>query len=74
MDSGLAKLKSFNSIYNKEKSAYLRPWIQDFNLGATYNEGMVKSEIQAVKDSLRDDYRGFMLWNPSNIYTESAIF
>ena len=69
IDKGLLRLESFN-----KENVYLRPWLQDFNLGAVYNMDMVKAQIQAVKDSLKDGYKGFMLWNPSNIYTESAIF
>ena len=53
--------------------AKFRPWLQDFNMGAVYNIDMVKSEIQATKDALGENYNGFMLWNPSNIYTQGAI-
>lgn len=52
----------------------LRPWLQDFNMGAVYNADAVKKEILAVENALgQDDYNGFMLWNPSNIYTQNAI-
>jgi hypothetical protein len=50
-----------------------RPWLQDFNMGASYTAEMVKQEIKATKDSLGEDYSGYMLWNASNIYTEGAI-
>ena len=53
--------------------AKFRPWIQDFNMGAIYNSEMVKQEIQATQDSLGASFEGFMLWNPSNIYTMGAI-
>lgn len=55
------------------KLAKLRPWLQDFNMGATYNAEMVGLEIKATQDSLGEDYNGFMLWNPNNIYTQNAI-
>jgi hypothetical protein len=32
-------------------SSKLRPWLQDFDLGATYDVSMVKKEIQAVYDA-----------------------
>ena len=51
----------------------LRPWIQDFNMGADYTSDMVKAEIKAAQDALGSDFNGFMLWNPSNIYTQDAI-
>ncbi|MGA2417925.1 MAG: putative glycoside hydrolase, partial [Candidatus Staskawiczbacteria bacterium] len=53
--------------------AKFRPWLQDFNMGADYTADMVEQEIKAVEDSLGSDYNGFMLWNPSNIYTQEAI-
>jgi len=57
-------------------SPKLRPWLQDFNLGATYTAEMVRNEIQAVYDaasSTPELLNGFMLWNPSNIYTKGAL-
>src|SRR3989344_1178664 len=55
------------------KLAKIRPWIQDFDLGADYNAEMIIKEIDAVKDSLGEDFSGFMMWNPLNRYTEEAI-
>ncbi len=57
----------------KSPLAKFRPWLQDFNIGADYNADMVKAEIQATQDALGNNYGGFMLWNPSNIYTEGAV-
>jgi hypothetical protein len=53
--------------------AKIRPWLQDFNLGAKYTQEMVSQQINAVKDSLKEEYAGYMLWNPSNIYTTGAV-
>lgn len=47
----------------------IRPWLQDFNLGATYTAKMVQSEIRAVNDSGLDSW---MMWDPTNRYTISA--
>jgi len=47
-----------------------RPWIQDFNLGATYTADMVKAQIQALEDL---DIDSWMVWDPANTYTESAF-
>lgn len=57
----------------EKKLAKIRPWLQDFNLGAMYDAPMVKQEIQAVEDSMGSDFNGFLLWNPSNFYTKDAI-
>ena len=53
--------------------AKLRPWLQDFNIGADYTAQMVGQEIKATQDSLGGSYEGFMLWSPSNIYTQDAL-
>ncbi|OGZ70608.1 MAG: hypothetical protein A2904_02020 [Candidatus Staskawiczbacteria bacterium RIFCSPLOWO2_01_FULL_33_9] len=68
MQEALRKQKAV--VTNKSK---LRPWLQDFNMGADYTADMVKAEIKAVTDVLGSDYNGFMLWNSSNIYTVEAI-
>jgi hypothetical protein len=47
----------------------LRPWLQDFNLGAVYTASMIKSEIKAVNDSGLDSW---MMWDSSNKYTINA--
>jgi len=82
MDKALAKQNKYISsnlpaneleVGVPQKIAKFRPWIQDFNMGAVYNTEMVKSEIQALKDSLGKEYYGFMLWSPSNIYTRGAV-
>jgi hypothetical protein len=51
----------------------LRPWLQDFDLGADYNADMVREQIEAVREALGDQYIGFMVWNPMNRYTAAAL-
>jgi len=48
----------------------IRPWLQDFSLGANYTAEMIKAEIQAVYDS---GFESWLLWSPSNKYTEAAL-
>jgi hypothetical protein len=50
--------------------AKLRPWLQDFDLGANYDALMVRAEIKAVEENSAD---GWMLWNPENSYTGQAL-
>ena len=50
--------------------AKLRPWLQDFDMGAIYDKRMIELQKQAVYDT--DSY-GWLLWNPSNRYTEEAL-
>lgn len=47
----------------------LRPWLQDFNLGATYTAEMVRKQIDAVYDS---GLTSWMMWSASNRYTVPA--
>ena len=74
----LAECSSSTPAIPKEKLGKLRPWIQDFNMGATYTGAMVKEEFRAVYDSLQNSttsytYAGWLIWDPSNTYTESAL-
>ncbi len=48
----------------------LRPWLQDFNLGATYGADKVQAQIKATYDS---GLTSWMIWNAGNKYTESAL-
>ncbi|MDP2676944.1 MAG: putative glycoside hydrolase [bacterium] len=47
----------------------LRPWIQDFDLGATYDADMIRKQKQAVYDA---GLSSWMAWDPSNKYTKEA--
>ena len=49
----------------------LRPWIQDFDYGGNYGEEEVRAQINAVNDV---GLSSWMLWDPSNRYTEGALF
>ena len=51
----------------------LRPWLQDFDLGAEYDEEKVRAQIQATKDALNEHYQGYMFWSPTNIYTADGL-
>lgn len=48
----------------------LRPWLQDFNLGATYGADKVQAQIKATYDS---GLTSWMMWNAGNKYTEDAL-
>jgi len=52
-------------------STQIRPWLQDFDLGADYTPPMVRDQIKAVKEAGPNN--GWMLWNAKNIYTETAL-
>jgi len=57
----------------KTARARLRPWLQDFNLGADYTPEMVYAQVRATRDALGPEYAGFLLWNSRNVYREQAL-
>jgi len=48
----------------------IRPWLQDFDLGTTYTKELIRSEMKAGYDN---NINSWMLWDPSNKYTPSAL-
>lgn len=64
MEQAKEKLESVG-----EHASKLRPWIQDFNLGANYGEREVSLQIQALEDA---GITSWMSWNPSNRYNTNA--
>lgn len=64
MDSAATRTEATG--YSKSK---MRPWLQDFNMGATYTADMVKAQMQATYDAGLDSW---MMWDPANTYTSGA--
>jgi hypothetical protein len=48
----------------------LVPWLQDFSLGREYSKDDVRLQILAARDASAD---GYLLWNPSGIYTPGVL-
>ncbi|MBI5005469.1 MAG: hypothetical protein HZC03_02610 [Candidatus Lloydbacteria bacterium] len=65
MDSAATRLIAASSTPNK-----LRPWLQDFNYGGTYDSAKVRAQIQATYDA---GLSSWMLWDPANKYTRDAL-
>jgi len=65
MDSAVRRFIAASSTPMK-----LRPWLQDFNLGAEYTADMVRAQIQATYDA---GLTSWMLWDAGNTYTEEAL-
>ncbi|MFA6272883.1 MAG: putative glycoside hydrolase [Candidatus Paceibacterota bacterium] len=63
---------SLNAAFNRSSTTpqKIRPWLQDFSLGAVYTAEMVRAQIQATYDSGFDSW---MLWNSANRYTAAAL-
>jgi hypothetical protein len=75
------RLKEFEESTTTVKmtNVQFRPWFQDFDLGAAYDAAKIRAQIQAFHDAASTtktaDFSGdgWMLWNPSNIYTKDAL-
>jgi hypothetical protein len=48
----------------------LVPWLQDFSITRTYGRDEVAEQIDAARAM---HARGYLLWNPSGIYTTNAF-
>ncbi len=48
----------------------LRPWLQDFDLGADYTATEVRAQIQATYDVGLDSW---MIWSASNVYSSGGL-
>ncbi len=48
----------------------LRPWLQDFNLGATYDEAKIRDQIRASNEV---GLSSWLMWSAANKYTEAAF-
>ncbi|KPJ85304.1 hypothetical protein AMJ57_03640, partial [Parcubacteria bacterium SG8_24] len=56
--------------YLPQRLGTIRPWLQDFDLGAVYTASMVRDQMRA---SLEGGASGWLLWNARNVYTEGAL-
>ncbi len=65
MDSAVARAKAMNIDPLK-----IRPWLQDFDLGATYTKEMVQAQIKATYDA---GLTSWLMWDPANTYTPTAF-
>jgi len=57
----------------KKRGKNIRPWLQDFTYKGVYQTEQVVAQIEAVKDSLGQDYSGYMLWNAYNNYHTDSL-
>lgn len=47
--------------------AHHRPWIQAFDIGATYDAAKINAQIKATRDQ---GGKGYLLWNARNVYRD----
>ena len=65
MKSGVARLEA-SGIPRKK----LRPWIQDFDMGADYDAAKIHAQKKAISDA---GLTSFLVWDPSNKYTSGGF-
>jgi hypothetical protein len=68
--SGEKLLASLREKSPDLKVCSLRPWIQDFDLGADYGPEEVRAQMKASVDG---GASGWLIWNAGNRYTEAAL-
>jgi len=60
-----------NQLKEANKETIIRPWIQDFNMGAIYDKEKIQQQIKAIEDAGLKS--GWMVWNPSNFYIQNEF-
>ncbi|OIO18263.1 MAG: hypothetical protein AUJ23_04060 [Candidatus Magasanikbacteria bacterium CG1_02_32_51] len=56
--------------YFVDNKAEVRPWIQDFNLGAVYGATKIRAQIDMVE---KYSNAGWLLWNAANRYSSDGL-
>ncbi len=59
-----------NRGHGNVNALQLRPWLQDFDLGAVYTPDMVRAQVQATYDA---GLTSWALWDAGNTYTKGAL-
>jgi len=62
-------LRDFRRVL-RGRDTLVVPWLQDFSLGREYTLEDVNAQILAARDA---NAGGFLLWNPSGVYTKAAL-
>jgi hypothetical protein len=66
----IASTASSTGVSTSSLVAKLRPWYQDFDMGATYTKEMVRAQITSGE---KLGVKSWMLWDPANKYTPEAL-
>ena len=66
-------LESGKKIFEKHQTPFknIRPWIQDFHMGAFYTPEMVRLQMKAATDAGLTN--GWAVWNPNNKYRKEIF-
>lgn len=56
--------------YFTDTKAQVRPWIQDFNIGAIYDATKIRAQIDMIE---KYSDAGWLLWNAANRYSSAGL-
>lgn len=65
LDKGAEILETDHFISATSSRPHFRPWLQDFDIGATYTAAKIEAQIKAARDA---GTSGWILWNARNVY------
>jgi len=67
---GMERFGDKANLYEKK----IRPWLQAFDLGAAYTPDKIRAEIQATADAYAGGSKGWLLWDPNNVYKRGGEY
>jgi len=65
LESGIDILVSELGVSPEESRRKVRPWLQDFDIGAVYTSDLIEAQIEATRMASSS---GWILWNARNVY------
>lgn len=65
LEDGVTLLVEELGIAEIEIRQKIRPWLQDFDIGAIYDSQKIEAQIKAARDAKAS---GWILWNARNVY------
>ena len=68
LEDGVRQLVEELGVAETDIRQKIRPWLQDFDIGAYYTSDLIEAQIKATRDAKAS---GWILWNARNIYEPS---
>lgn len=65
LERGVSMVEATYGLPDSEVRPKMRPWLQDFDIGAVYTAELIEAQIKAARDA---GASGWILWNARNVY------
>jgi hypothetical protein len=65
LERGVSMVEATYGLPDREVRPKMRPWLQDFDIGAVYTADLIEAQIKATRDA---GASGWILWNARNVY------